>query len=143
MRSNILGIKFSDMDRGVKPILLRSVSIMLALMLLSGCSLVGPDYVKPIAPTQKEWIEKDEPKVKTEDIDYSKWWTVFDDPVLNTLVEAAYNQNLNLQIAGLRILQARAQLAIEPLFFNMLQACSPVSCTYKTIQNHTACQIHH
>jgi outer membrane protein TolC len=83
-----------------------------AVALLGGCSMVGPDYVKPTPREPKDWLEKEDPKIKTEDIDYAKWWTVFNDPVMNTLVEAAYNQNLSLQIAGLRVIQARAQLAI-------------------------------
>ena len=37
---------------------------------------------------------------------------MFNDPVLNSLVETAYQQNLPLQIAGLRVLEARAQLGI-------------------------------
>jgi len=85
---------------------------VIAVSFLSGCAMVGPDYLKPTAQEPKEWLEKEDPKIRTEDIDYAKWWTVFNDPVMNTLVEAAYNQNLNLQIAGLRVLQARAQLAI-------------------------------
>ena len=39
---------------------------IVAVAFLSGCSLVGPDYVKPVAPEPKEWIQKDEAKVKTE-----------------------------------------------------------------------------
>ena len=38
------------------------------------------------------------------------WWRTFHDPVLNRLIEAAYAQNLSLQIAGVRILAARAAL---------------------------------
>ncbi len=83
--------------------------ISLALM-ISGCVMVGPDFVKPDAPVQKEWMEARDPEIKTEALDYKQWWSVFNDPVLNSLVEHAYQQNLPLQIAGIRILQARAQL---------------------------------
>ena len=38
------------------------------------------------------------------------WWRTFHDPVLNRLVETAYARNLSLQIAGVRILEARAAL---------------------------------
>jgi NodT family efflux transporter outer membrane factor (OMF) lipoprotein len=85
--------------------------IVLAI-LFSGCSMVGPDYVKPTAPEPEKWLESNEPKFQTEEADFSDWWTVFDDPVLNKLVEAAYQQNLTLQIAGLRIYEARAELGI-------------------------------
>ena len=40
------------------------------------------------------------------------WWQTFNDPVLDSLVASAYQQNLSLRVAGLRILEARAQRAI-------------------------------
>jgi len=87
--------------------------LMAVTLFLGGCAMVGPDYIKPPpAPQQKEWIEHKDPKIKAEPTDLSNWWEVFDDPVLNSLVEQAYQQNLPLRIAGLRILEARAQLGI-------------------------------
>ena len=50
--------------------------------------------------------------LRTESDDLSKWWTVFNDPVLNDLICDAYHQNLTLREAGWRVLQARAQLGI-------------------------------
>jgi NodT family efflux transporter outer membrane factor (OMF) lipoprotein len=44
--------------------------------------------------------------------DLSKWWQVFNDPVLDSLIANAYQQNLSLREAGTRVLQARAQLGI-------------------------------
>ena len=82
--------------------------IAAVVSLLSGCAMVGPDYVKPTVQEPKEWLTQ-ESKIKTENIDYAQWWTVFNDPALNRLVETAYNQNLTLQVAGLRVLQARAR----------------------------------
>jgi NodT family efflux transporter outer membrane factor (OMF) lipoprotein len=38
------------------------------------------------------------------------WWRSFHDPVLNRLVETAYAQNVTLQLAGTRVLEARAKL---------------------------------
>jgi NodT family efflux transporter outer membrane factor (OMF) lipoprotein len=74
--------------------------------------MVGPDYVKPIVPEPVKWLESDKTEIKTAEMDFSRWWTVFKDPVLNRLVNAAYQQNLPLQIAGVRILEARAQMGI-------------------------------
>ena len=37
---------------------------------------------------------------------------MFNDSVLGTLIQQACQQNLPLQVAGLRIMQARAQLGI-------------------------------
>ncbi len=81
-------------------------------LLLTGCA-VGPDYIKPEAPKPQNWIEGKDPAIKSDLADFSRWWTIFNDPVLNVLVEKAYKQNLPLQIAGIRILEARARLGIS------------------------------
>lgn len=39
-----------------------------------------------------------------------QWWMVFNDPVLDSLIDSAVTQNLTLREAGFRVLQARAQL---------------------------------
>jgi NodT family efflux transporter outer membrane factor (OMF) lipoprotein len=77
----------------------------------NGCK-VGPNYQRPPAPLADSWIDAKDPKVKSVPADYSVWWTVFGDPVLNDLVKVAYEQNVNLKIAGTRVLEARAQRAI-------------------------------
>jgi len=73
---------------------------------------VGPNYRKPVAAVASNWIDASDKRVRTESDDLSKWWTVFNDPVLNDLVCYAYKQNLTLREAGYRVLQARAQLGI-------------------------------
>jgi NodT family efflux transporter outer membrane factor (OMF) lipoprotein len=74
---------------------------------------VGPNYRKPDAAVASNWIDASDKRVRTESDDLSKWWTVFNDPVLNDLVCDAYKQNLTLREAGYRVLQARAQLGIS------------------------------
>ena len=74
--------------------------------------MVGPDMVKPEAPVMDDWQETEAPGFATGHIDYSNWWSTFEDPVLDSLIEKAYAQNLSLQIAGIRIYEARAQLGI-------------------------------
>ena len=81
------------------------------VLLLNGCA-VGPDYIRPDTPEPQKWLEEKDPVIKSEPADLGQWWTVFNDPVLNTLVEMASRQNLSLRIAGIRILEARAQLGI-------------------------------
>ena len=73
---------------------------------------VGPDYRPPGAPLADHWIDEADVRVRTESDDLSRWWTVFDDPVLNALIADASQQNLSLRQAGLRVLQARYQLGI-------------------------------
>ena len=99
------------------------VLCVLGLTLLGGCSTplrefvrngfkVGPDYKRPPAPLANEWIDSEHVGVNTESANYSDWWAVFDDPVLNELIATAYQQNVNLRVAGIRVLEARAQRAI-------------------------------
>ena len=80
--------------------------------LLQGCAMVGPDYQKPEAPAIVEWIGPDNSRVTRQPAAQTEWWKIFNDPVLNGLIDKAYQQNLTLQSAGLRILQAGAQLGI-------------------------------
>ncbi len=97
----------------VRSLSLHSLAGLLAVTLVaSGCTTVGPDYVRPPGPVAEQWIDIDDPRIKAEPAELIDWWTVYNDPVLTFLVEAAYKQNLTLQIAGLRILEARAQLGI-------------------------------
>jgi NodT family efflux transporter outer membrane factor (OMF) lipoprotein len=97
--------------------------VFTAAVLTSGCTSlseyvhngfkVGPNYCKPPAPVAKDWIDGDDRRVRKADDDLSKWWTVFNDRVLDSLVCSAYQQNLSLRVAGMRVLEARAQLAID------------------------------
>jgi len=91
-----------------------SLALLTATLLFSGCAAVGPDFVKPEAPMSQQWTENKtaESVVKTESADYSSWWKGFNDPVLDRLIETAYQENLDLRGAGLRILEARAVLGI-------------------------------
>ncbi|MBW2201692.1 MAG: efflux transporter outer membrane subunit [Deltaproteobacteria bacterium] len=90
----------------------RWISLLFLALLLTSCATLGPDFKKPSAPVEKKWIEVDDPQIKAEPADYSTWWRVLNDPVLDNLIETACKQNLSLQVAGLRILEARAFLGI-------------------------------
>ena len=94
------------------PLAMGFITLIGLVLFLGGCAMVGPDYVKPTPPEPDKWLESEDPILETKETDFSQWWTVFNDPILNSLVETAYQQNLSLHIAGLRVLQARAQLGI-------------------------------
>ncbi len=89
-----------------------SLVSLTTILVISGCTMVGPDYVKPTTKEPTQWLESSDPKIASKEVDFSDWWTVFNDPVVNKLVDTAYQQNLTLQIAGLRIYEARAELGI-------------------------------
>jgi NodT family efflux transporter outer membrane factor (OMF) lipoprotein len=73
---------------------------------------VGPTYARPPAPVAPQWIDAADTRVRSSSNDLSRWWTVFHDPVLDSLVCSASLQNLSLRQAGLQVLEARAQQAI-------------------------------
>lgn len=79
-----------------------------------GCS-VGPDYVEPEIDWREHWetglYEQIGSGENRAALDLSFWWYLFDDPVLNDLVQLAYEESPSLRIAGLRVLEARATLA--------------------------------
>ncbi len=78
---------------------------------LGGCA-VGPDFKKPSTPVPKDWSAAGDPRLTAQTTADAQWWKVFGDPTLDRLVELGYRQNLPLQIAGLRIVEARARLAV-------------------------------
>src|SRR4051812_3923450 len=57
---------------------------------------VGPNYTTPLAPVASEWIDYNDPRVKSTDTDLSKWWSVFKDPALDALINDALKENLSL-----------------------------------------------
>lgn len=83
--------------------------LLLALLAASGCQ-VGPNYRPPAVTLAKSWLDGEKPRLRGTPPDTLFWWTSFDDPVLNDLVEKAQQQNLTLRHAGTRILEARAVL---------------------------------
>ena len=86
------------------------VALAASVLAFSACTTLGPDFETPSADLKETWDEK------SQALDPGKlsaqWWSVFNDPTLDHLIELSYQQNLPLQISGLRIFEARAQLGI-------------------------------
>ena len=82
----------------------------IVLLLVTGCTNLSPEYVEPQAKKiPSDWkMSKDESSKAI-----VEWWKIFNDETLDLLVKKAYEQNLDLRGAGLRILQARAALGIS------------------------------
>ena len=82
-----------------------------AISALSACT-VGPDFVDPDVKANPQWRQQS-PDLRASDSAADRaWWQSLDSPTLDTLVDTAYRNNPNLQVAGVRILQAQAQLNI-------------------------------
>ncbi|GAB2693579.1 efflux transporter outer membrane subunit [Aliiglaciecola aliphaticivorans] len=82
---------------------------------LTGCAM-GPDYQAQqvtVADSWPEQVEQSNALAK----DWQNWWTQFNDPTLNALVERALDENLELRLQLQRIEQARAQLGLSDANF--------------------------
>jgi len=91
----------------------QQVALGVLLCSLGGC-MVGPDYVRPEAAVNESWIEgESDARVKRDAAQEREWWKSLNDPVLDSLVEAARNQNLSLRAAGVRVLQSMAARGIS------------------------------
>ena len=93
--------------------MLKRISTILlaaALLLAAGCTRVGPDFQQPEADVDNQWEAFESERIQPELPQDIAWWGAFNDPVLDQLVDVAYAENLSLEVAGLRVLEARAQL---------------------------------
>jgi NodT family efflux transporter outer membrane factor (OMF) lipoprotein len=82
------------------------------LLLAAAACTVGPDYARPKVTLNAQWSESGDPRLARDAAIDAAWWKSFGDPALDNLIELAVHQNLSLQIGGLRILEARAQLGV-------------------------------
>ncbi len=76
-------------------------------LLILGCS-VGPDYQAPTLAVPSQWLEGWNYGIDSQPAELARWWTEFNDPLLNSLAERAAQSNLDLYVAEARIREARA-----------------------------------
>jgi NodT family efflux transporter outer membrane factor (OMF) lipoprotein len=107
----------------------RWVACLVMVLGTQGCSMIGPDYHSPEAPTAPQWAEADDPRTAAAGVDTARWWQVFDDPILDRLIADARAQSLTLQAAALRVLQARALRAVA--FGNLFPQDQSVHASYE------------
>ncbi len=100
----------------------RLSAVVVLLLSLSACKL-GPNYQRPPldVPGQYRGVAPDattqQPSAAAqqqaaEDFAQMKWWTVFQDDVLQALIKEALANNYDMRIAAARILEASANLGI-------------------------------
>ena len=82
------------------------------LLLAAGCTTVGPEYVRPETAVNPDWLEAEQKQFDTSPAELADWWQKLDDPVLDELIATAVRQNNGIRIAGLRVLEAQANLNI-------------------------------
>ncbi len=90
---------------------IRLLAALTAALTLSGCA-IGPDYLRPSAWLPDYFREKpaaDVPVAQAErEPVNAEWWTLFNDPALNALVQQALAANQDLQAAAARLEAAEA-----------------------------------
>lgn len=81
---------------------------------LAGCA-VGPNFQRPQVPVPPCWIDRPAQEIlqplTQKEQELARWWEIFEDPLLSSLVERAMASNLDLKLAESRIRQARAARA--------------------------------
>lgn len=114
----------------------RRTGALLLALLAAGCVKVGPDFAPPDAPVAQSWLVSDDPRIVDSAPEDPAWWQKFDDPQLTRLIEIAQEQNPNVQMAGVRVLQARAQLgtAIGDVYPQKQQVFGEL--THERLSNH-------
>ncbi len=65
------------------------------------CVSVGPDFNKPTAPLADSWLEENRERIEGIPVDSGAWWKLLKDPVLDSMIAAAFMENLTLQVAAI------------------------------------------
>lgn len=90
--------------------LLRGLVLSALATAMSACQ-VGHDFQPPKAETQVDWLptqgEKAVSQPQTSPVK-ARWWEVFNDPQLSSLIDRASAANLDLKIATARLEQSRS-----------------------------------
>lgn len=91
--------------------MMRSALLLCALLVLAGCT-VGPDYERPnldLPQTAFDSTLLDKQQEKA----LAYWWTRYQDPTLNELIDQALDSNLNIALQAQKVRQARAELGYQ------------------------------
>ena len=87
---------------------LRITLASLALVAMSGCT-VGPDYHRPEVETPPAFKEADGWRVAApQEVSRERWWSIYDDPLLDALEQQVEISNQNLKAAEAAYRQATA-----------------------------------
>jgi outer membrane protein, multidrug efflux system len=78
----------------------------MVLLVFAGCA-VGPDYHRPVTPVDAHYVNVGQPGV-AEDVAVERYWTRFEDPLLDSLVDEAVHHNKDLATAAANLQAARA-----------------------------------
>jgi multidrug efflux system outer membrane protein len=89
---------------------LKLLHFAVAVSLLPGCMLVGPDYKRPEPQVPAQYAQADIESAQAPIPVTKTWWEFYQDPVLNDLVSKALQNNTDIKIAVARVEEADAFL---------------------------------
>ena len=87
----------------------RVLPVLTATVALTGGCALGPDYQRPEISAPESYLGA---SAAEESVRNLPWWSLFGDPTLVELIDAAIAGNRNLRVAIARIDEARAQLGV-------------------------------
>jgi multidrug efflux system outer membrane protein len=83
-------------------------ALLMLVVLLAGCSL-APTYERPPTENPDAWRVNYKDAADTAN---TRWWELFDDPVLNQLIDTALKANKDVRIAAARVEEYAARVDI-------------------------------
>lgn len=87
---------------------IKPIYVLVSAMLLSGCQ-IWPDYLRPKVEVPAQYATQ-AAQDANESLISSSWWTLYQDDVLNDLVEKALKNNTDIKLAVAKIEEADAVL---------------------------------
>ncbi len=95
---------------------LKRFTALSSALLLSACATLGPNHQTP----KVDWVADWQPDLygqavksgSAADLHLGRWWRIFQDPILDRLIDEARAASPSMHLAGLRVLESRALLGI-------------------------------
>src|SRR5450830_1243667 len=78
--------------------------------LIPGCMMVGPDYKRPEVNVPPKYSGADSTQALNEAEVSNSWWQLYQDAVLNELVEKALKNNTDVKLAVAKVEESDAYL---------------------------------
>lgn len=88
-----------------------SLLAIVASLMMAGC-MVGPDFQRPTSTTPDVFDRTQSAQAPSKPVEAEftpDWWTLFNDPTLNTLEKQLADANLDVAAASARLRQSRAE----------------------------------
>ncbi|MCF5948561.1 TolC family protein, partial [Xanthomonas perforans] len=94
--------------------MLRPLGVAALLSMLSACSTVGPNYAVPAESAYQRpaanaaFLDTGNAQVQPGAALPARWWALYQDPMLDGLIEQALRDNVELKVAGANLRRAAA-----------------------------------